>query len=145
MASLARSPEQTVGAAAQPVGLMTAEDHPTERRLAGNAVGLPGVLFMIVTGAAPITAMLFNVPVAIQGGGSSAPAAFLLATVALTIFSVGYVAMARRVSASGGFYSFISHGLGQTPAAGAGLLSGCATSPSSPPCSACADTSATPP
>jgi amino acid transporter len=119
MASLASSPEQTVDAA---LAQMTAESHPTDRRLAGNAVGLPGVLFMIVTGAAPITAMLFNVPVAVQGGGSSAPAAFLIATVALTIFSVGYVAMARRVTASGGFYSFISHGLGQTVAAGAGLL-----------------------
>jgi amino acid transporter len=91
-------------------------------KLASNAVGLPSVLFMIVTGAAPITAMLFNVPVAISGAGSAAPAGFLLATVALTIFSVGYVAMARRVTAAGGFYSFISHGLGQTVATGAGLL-----------------------
>jgi len=31
--------------------------------------------------------------------------------VILTIFSVGYVAMARKVTAAGGFYSFISHGL----------------------------------
>ena len=90
--------------------------------LASNAVGLPSVLFMIVTGAAPITAMLFNVPVAVSGAGSATPAAFLVATVALTIFSVGYVAMARRVSAAGGFYSFVSHGLGQTAAAGAGVL-----------------------
>jgi amino acid transporter len=119
MASLATPPEASL----EPTGqLLTAEGHPSDRRLAGNAVGLPGVLFMIVTGAAPITAMLFNVPVAVNGGGSSAPAAFLIATVALTIFSVGYVAMARRVTASGGFYSFISHGLGQTVAAGAGLL-----------------------
>jgi amino acid transporter len=80
------------------------------------------VLFMIVTGAAPITAMLFNVPVAVSGAGSAAPAGFLIATVALTIFSVGYVAMARRVTAAGGFYSFISHGLGPTVATGAGLL-----------------------
>jgi amino acid transporter len=94
----------------------------TSGALAKNAVGLPSVLFMIVTGAAPITAMLFNVPVAVSGSGSAAPAGFLLATLALTIFSVGYVAMARRVSAAGGFYSFISHGLGQTVAAGAGIL-----------------------
>jgi amino acid transporter len=119
MASLATPPADTLEPAPQ---LLSAGDHPAEKRLAGNAVGLPGVLFMIVTGAAPITAMLFNVPVAIQGGGSSAPAAFLVATVALTIFSVGYVTMARRVTASGGFYSFISHGLGQTAAAGSGLL-----------------------
>jgi amino acid transporter len=100
----------------------TASAERSPSRLAGNAVGLPSVLFMIVTGAAPITAMLFNVPVAVSGGGSAAPAGFLIATIALTIFSVGYVAMARRITAAGGFYSFISHGLGQTMAAGAGLL-----------------------
>jgi amino acid transporter len=101
---------------------VTASDVKPAGSLAKNAVGLPSVLFMIVTGAAPITAMLFNVPVAVSGAGSAAPAGFLLATIALVIFSVGYVAMARRVTAAGGFYSFISHGLGQTVATGAGLL-----------------------
>ena len=47
-----------------------------------------------MTGAAPIAAMLFNVPVAVFGGGYAAPRAFLVATLALTIFSVGYIAMA---------------------------------------------------
>src|ERR1700716_4319089 len=98
-------------------GLGRARAVPAEQRkagtLAGNAVGLPSVLFMIVTGAAPITAMLFNVPVAVSGAGSAAPAGFVIATIALTIFSVGYVAMARRITSAGGFYSFISHGLGQ--------------------------------
>ena len=53
------------------------EDH--SGRLAQNALGLSGVLFCIVTGAAPIAAMLFNVPVAVLGGGFAAPAAFLVA------------------------------------------------------------------
>jgi len=91
-------------------------------RLASNALGLPSVLFCIVTGAAPLTAMLFNVPVAVQGGGYAAPAAFLLATVALTIFSVGYIAMSRRVTSAGGFYTFISRGLGRIVGVGSGLL-----------------------
>jgi amino acid transporter len=107
--------------AAESLGPLDLEGRPTAQ-LASGAVGLRGVLFLIVTGAAPITAMLFNVPVAVQGGGSAAPAAFLMATFALTMFSVGYVAMARRVTAAGGFYSFISHGIGQTAATGAGLL-----------------------
>lgn len=93
-------------------------------RLAGGALGLPSVLFCIVTGAAPLTAMLFNVPVAVQGGGYGAPAAFLIATVALTIFSVGYIAMSRRVTSAGGFYTFVSRGLGRIVGVGAGLLIG---------------------
>jgi amino acid transporter len=87
-------------------------------RLAQNALGLPGVLFCIVTGAAPIAAMLFNVPVAVLGGGFAAPAAFLVATIVLTIFAVGYIEMARTVTAAGGFYSFVTHGFG--PVAGMG-------------------------
>jgi amino acid transporter len=79
-----------------------------------KAVGLLGVLFLAVTGAAPLTAMLGNVPFAVGfGNGIGAPMAFWFATVVLTIFSVGYVAMARKLTASGGFYSFISHGLGR--------------------------------
>jgi amino acid transporter len=91
-------------------------------RLKPNAVGLMGVIFVAVTGAAPISAMLFNVPFATGfGTGLYTPAAFLFATIILTIFSVGYVAMARKIRAAGGFYSFISHGLGRELGMAAGL------------------------
>src|ERR1700712_1061534 len=81
--------------------------------LHSKAVGLIGVLFLTVTGAAPITAMLLNTPIVVgNGNGVGAPAAFLVATVILLIFSVGYAAMARKVTSVGGFYSFISLGLG---------------------------------
>jgi amino acid transporter len=79
-----------------------------------NAIGLMGVLFLTVTGAAPISAMLFNTPISVgYGNGIGTPAGFLFATVILTIFSVGYCTMARKITAAGGFYSFISHGLGR--------------------------------
>jgi amino acid transporter len=83
-------------------------------KLHGGAVGLAGVLFLTVTGSAPISAMLFNTPLSMgYGNGIGTPAGFLFATIVLTIFSVGYVAMARKVTTAGGFYSFISHGLGR--------------------------------
>ena len=91
-------------------------------KLHHGALGLPSVLFCIVTGAAPLTAMLFNVPVAVNGGGYAAPAAFLVATIALTIFSVGYIAMSGRVTSAGGFYTFITRGLGRIVGVGSGLL-----------------------
>jgi amino acid transporter len=90
--------------------------------LHSKAIGLIGVLFLTVTGAAPISAMLFNVPIAVgYGNGLGAPAAFLVATIVLTIFSVDYAAMARKVTAVGGFYSFISHGLGREMGMALGL------------------------
>src|SRR3984893_4943427 len=87
-----------------------------------HAIGLWGVLFLTVTGSAPISAMLFNTPIAVGfGNGLGTPAAFLFATIVLTIFSVGYVAMARKVTTAGGFYSYISHGLGRELGLGSGF------------------------
>jgi amino acid transporter len=82
------------------------------QKLRGGAVGLVGVLFLTVTGSAPISAMLFNTPIAVgYGNGIGAPAGFLFAAIVLVVFGVSYVAMARKVTTAGGFYSFISHGL----------------------------------
>src|SRR5829696_461428 len=105
--------------AAPPAGTLVPDP---EHALAKDALGLPQVLFCIVTGAAPLAALLFNVPVAVSGGGYAVPAAFIVATVALTIFSVGYIEMARRVTAVGGFYTFITRGLGSVMGMGAGYL-----------------------
>ena len=93
-------------------------------KLHAKAVGLMGVLFLTVTGAAPMSAMLGNVPFAAGYGiGIHTPAAFLLATIVLTIFSIGYAAMAAKVSSVGGFYSFISQGLGREVGMSAGITS----------------------
>ncbi|WP_217369378.1 APC family permease [Nonomuraea antri] len=88
-----------------------------------DAVGLVGVIFMAVATAAPITAMTGNVPIVVgQGNGLGVPAAYLFATVVLTIFSVGYTAMAKHITAAGAFYGYISHGLGQVVGMVAGFL-----------------------
>src|SRR5438132_1454746 len=103
-----------------------AEDYDVSQRadvakLRRGAVGLGGVLFLTVTGSAPISAMLFNTPIVVGfGQGVGAPAAFMFATVVLTVFSVGYVAMARKKTTAGGFYSYISHGLGRELGIGTG-------------------------
>jgi amino acid transporter len=110
-----------VAEAAQP-----AEDYDVSQRkdvakLRKHAVGLGGVLFLTVTGSAPISAMLFNVPIMVgYGQGAGAPAAFEFAAIVLVVFSVGYVAMARKKTTAGGFYSYISHGLGRELGIGTG-------------------------
>jgi amino acid transporter len=90
-------------------------------KLRKHAVGLGGVLFLTVTGSAPISAMLFNTPIMVgYGQGAGAPAAFIFAAIVLVVFSVGYVAMARKKTTTGGFYSYISHGLGRELGIGTG-------------------------
>ena len=119
-----KSPKSPVARAAQP-----AEDYDVSQRqdvakLRKHAVGLGGVLFLTVTGSAPISAMLFNVPIMVGfGQGVGAPAAFMFATIVLVVFSVGYVAMARKKTTAGGFYSYISHGLGRELGIGTGYAS----------------------
>jgi len=91
-------------------------------KLRKHAVGLGGVLFLTVTGSAPISAMLFNTPIMVGfGQGVGAPAAFIFASIVLVVFCVGYVAMARKKTTAGGFYSYISHGLGREIGIGTGF------------------------
>lgn len=93
------------------------------QRLRKDAVGIVGVLFMAVATAAPITAMVGNVPIAVGfGNGAAAPAGYLVATIVLALFSLGYSAMAKHITATGAFYGFISHGLGRVVGMSAGAL-----------------------
>jgi len=56
-------------------------------KLRKGAIGLGGVLFLTVTGAAPISAMLFNTPISVGfGNGVGTPAGFAFAAIILTIF-----------------------------------------------------------
>lgn len=96
---------------------------PEVQRLRRGAVGLFGVMFMAVATAAPITAMVGNVPIAIgDGNGAYAPAGYMVATIVLSLFALGYSAMAKHITATGAFYGFISHGLGRVIGMGAGAL-----------------------
>lgn len=95
--------------------------HP--HKLKAGAIGLAGVLFMAVANAAPITAMTGNVPIAVgYGNGLGAPAGYLVATIVLTLFAVGFVSMARHITTAGAFYGFITHGLGQVWGMASGAL-----------------------
>lgn len=100
-------------------------DHEPEagHGLKPGAIGLMAVLFMAVANAAPITAMTGNVPIAVgYGNGIGAPAGYLVATIVLTLFTVGFVAMARYITTAGTFYGFITHGLGQVWGMASGAL-----------------------
>lgn len=89
-----------------------------------DAIGLMGVLFFVIAFSAPITAMTGNTPIAVgYGNGIYAPAGFIVACLVLTIFSVGFVAMAKHITAAGAFYTFVSRGISRPVGLGAGSLS----------------------
>ncbi|MEH3142800.1 MAG: APC family permease [Mycobacterium kyogaense] len=93
------------------------------QRLKRNAVGTFGVIFMAVATAAPITAMVGNVPIAVGfGNGTHAPAGYLVATIVLGLFAIGYATMAKHITSTGAFYGYISHGLGRVIGMASGLI-----------------------
>src|ERR1700709_477532 len=97
------------------------EPRPTLRR---GAIGLVGAVFRVGAFSAPITAMTGNLPVAVGfGNGLGAPGGFVIATIVLTIFSIGFVALARHITAAGAFYTFVSRGWSKIPGLPAGIMS----------------------
>jgi len=81
------------------------------------------IVFLVVAAAAPMAAMVGVVPLQFAlGNGAGTPGAFLLAGLVLLCFGVGYAAMSRRITNTGGFYTFICRGLGRPPAVAAAII-----------------------
>jgi amino acid transporter len=82
-------------------------------QLRRNALGVAAITFFVVSAAAPLTAVAGGYPIAmLLGNGAGVPAAVVLTTLILLVFSVGYTAMARHVANAGSFFAFTSRGLG---------------------------------
>ena len=89
-------------------------------QLRKNALGVGAVTFLVVSAAAPLTAVAGGVPLSMMlGNGAGIPGTFLIVTAILLLFSVGYVAMARHIRNAGAFYAYTAQGLG-------GLMGGAA-------------------
>ena len=79
-----------------------------------TALSTRRVVFLVIAAAAPMAAMVGNVPLGvIYGNGPGLPGAFVIATAILLCFSVGYAAMSRRVVNTGAFYTYIARSLGK--------------------------------
>ena len=81
------------------------------------------IVFLVVAAAAPLAAMVGNLPIALgRGNGAGIPGAFLIAAVTLLCFAVGYAAMGRRIVNTGAFYTYIAHGLGKPVGVGGAFI-----------------------
>lgn len=92
-------------------------------QLRPNSLGVAAVTFLVVSAAAPLTAVAGGVPISmLLGNGPGIPAGFLVVTAMLLIFAVGYVAMARHVNNAGAFYAYTAQGLGGLAGGAAALI-----------------------
>ena len=76
-------------------------------------LGVLGIVFFVVAASAPLVGMTGAVPVAmLAGNGAAAPGAYLAVGIVLLLFSVGYTAMAHKVTNTGAFFAYVGRGLG---------------------------------
>ncbi len=86
-------------------------------------LGTARVVFLVIAAAAPLAAMVGNVPLALgRGNGQGLPIAFVFATLILLSFSIGYAQMSKRVVNTGAFYTYIARSLGKPIGVGSAYL-----------------------
>lgn len=84
------------------------------RSLHRDALGVPGIVFLVLAAVAPLTGMIVIAALGVAlGNGGGMPAAFLVAAVILVLFGVGYAQMSRHVVSAGGFYAYVTCALGR--------------------------------
>ncbi|MEU8106108.1 APC family permease [Nonomuraea muscovyensis] len=87
---------------------------PIARALAADRLGVPSVVYFVLSAAAPLTVVAGVVTTAYAVTGiTGLPVAFLAVGAVLALFAVGYVAMARHMANAGAFYTYVSRGLGR--------------------------------
>ncbi len=80
------------------------------------------VFFLVTSAAGPLASIVGTVPLGFVQDGAGLPAGFLVGTLILLCFAVGYAAISRRMINTGAFYSYIARGIGRPPAIGAAFL-----------------------
>ncbi|WP_051194161.1 APC family permease [Nocardia jiangxiensis] len=96
-------------------------DRPT-RKLTGK-LGTFDIVFTVLAFNGPFAGFVGFSPVIIGSGNTlAAPVMFIVAGVVLLLFTVGFTAMGRHLPNPGGFYAYITAGLGKPLGLGASFL-----------------------
>jgi amino acid transporter len=91
--------------------------------LSTNALGVGGIVFLVLAAVAPLTGIIVIATLGIAlGNGGGMPGAFLIATLILLLFAVGYAQMSKKLVSAGGFYAFVVKGLGRPMGVVAGYI-----------------------
>src|ERR1700687_4131239 len=81
-------------------------------QLQHEALGLRDVVFQGITHIAPAINVVFTLPVIAAQAGATMPLSLLLSTIVCFFIANTVAQFARYVPSSGGYYTFVSRGLG---------------------------------
>lgn len=84
----------------------------TQATLRPNAIGLPGVLFQSITTMAPASAVAFSLGAAIPYAGGALPLTVLIALIICSLIALNIGSLAKYLPSAGGFFTYVSRGLG---------------------------------
>ncbi|PRY23982.1 amino acid/polyamine/organocation transporter (APC superfamily) [Pseudosporangium ferrugineum] len=88
--------------------------------LARSRLGVWPLVWIVMAAAAPLTVVAGGATAGFAVTGiTGIPLGYVVVALILAVFSIGYVAMSRKVVNAGAFYTYITHGLGK-PAGVAG-------------------------
>lgn len=85
---------------------------PGQPTLRPNAIGLPGVLFQSITTMAPASAVAFSLGAAIPSAGGALPLAVLIALIVCSLIALNIGSLAKYLPSAGGYFTYVSRGLG---------------------------------
>ena len=88
---------------------------PEPATLRANAIGLPGVLFQSITTMAPASAVAFSLGAAIPFAGGALPLAVVIALIVCSLIALNIGSLARHLPSAGGYFTYVSRGLGSGP------------------------------
>ena len=77
-----------------------------------NAIGLPGVLFQSITTMAPASAVAFSLGAGIAFAGGALPLTVILALIVCSLIALNIGSLARYLPSAGGYFTYVSRGLG---------------------------------
>src|SRR5215510_8385705 len=82
------------------------------RKLRGN-LGVASIVFLVVAAAAPLGVIGGVVPLGLaSGNGAGFPATFVVSTIILLFFAVGFTALTPFVDEAGAFFSYVRKAFG---------------------------------
>lgn len=81
--------------------------------LRAGALGMQEVVFQAISHLGPAVGVMIVTPVLAAFVGASAPLVLLIALVAVLLTGLCVSALARRLPSAGGYYTYVSHGLGE--------------------------------
>ncbi|MER5608191.1 APC family permease [Micromonospora tulbaghiae] len=91
--------------------------------LARGKLGTPTLVFFVMAAAAPLTVVAGGATTGwAVTGVPGIPVAYLAVAAVLGLFSVGFVAMSRRIVNAGAFYTYVAQGLGKPAGVGASFV-----------------------